>query len=264
MEKALVRCSNVHFSYDTVEVLRTINLSIEEGAFIGVIGPNGSGKTTLVKIIAGLMRPSRGEVMLDGRPMISFSKRGVAQSIALVQQSEIPEFGLTVREMVMLGRSPHHGGLHFDGAADRKIVENALERTNVASLADRKLNELSGGELQRVRIARGLAQEPRLLILDEPTNHLDLYARMSLADLMQELNREGLAILVVSHNIDFVAANCRRIIVLQEKAFHAEGSPGEVITAENIARAFRIKVLVDTNPVTGLPRINPVGRMPGK
>ncbi len=262
MERALVTCSDVHFSYGAVEVIEAIDLFIEEGAFTGVIGPNGSGKTTLVKIIAGLLKPSRGEVVLDGSPMNSLSKRRVAQSIALVQQSEIPEFGLTVREMVMLGRSPHHGGLHFDGEADRKIVENALRRTDVASLADRKLNELSGGELQRVRIARGLAQEPKLLILDEPTNHLDLYARMSLAELMQELNHAGLAVLVVSHNIDFVAANCRKIIILQGKTFHAVGSPQEVITAENIAHAFKIRALVDINPVTGLPRIHPLERLP--
>ena len=261
MKTPLVHCTDVHFSYGTAEVLRAIELSIEEGSYTGVIGPNGSGKTTLVKIVAGLMRPSRGEVFLGERNMRSLSKRSTAQSIAVVQQSEIPEFGLTVREMVMLGRSPHHGGLHFDGEADKKIVENALERTDGAQLADRKLNELSGGELQRVRIARGLAQEPKLLILDEPTNHLDLYARLSLAELMQELNREGLAILVVSHNIDFVASNCQQIIILQDKAFRAVGSPQEVITEENIAHAFKIRVVVDTNPVNGLPRINPLERI---
>jgi iron complex transport system ATP-binding protein len=187
----------------------------------------------------------------------------VAKKLAVLAQEESPDFGFTVWQEVMLGRSPHHGGLHFDSRSDRKIVATAMEKARVSHLADRMMAELSGGERQRVRIARGLAQEPRVLFLDEPTNHLDLNSQLALIDLMREINSEGLGILLVSHDINFVGRTCRQIKVLHQKVFLYSGEPHEVITPRNLAEAFGIRAIVDTHPVDGSPRMTPVERLSG-
>ncbi len=260
MRSALLECRNVSFEYAGRAVLEGITVTINEGDFVGVIGPNGAGKSTLVKILSGLFSPSQGIVHLNGADMRTLGKRIVASELAVVQQEETPDFGFTVSEHVMMGRAPHHRGLYFENRADRTIVQGAMEKARVTHLADRRVEALSGGERQRVRIARALAQRPRILVLDEPTNHLDLYSQMSLGDLLQGINAEGMAILMVSHDINFMAACCAHLKILHEGKFRAEGSPHVVITEENLAKWFRIKALVDVNPVTTAPRITPLAR----
>jgi iron complex transport system ATP-binding protein len=261
MKAPLLQCAEVKFSYGDLRVLDGINLTVHEGDFVGVIGPNGSGKSTLIKILSAVCRPTRGTVRLDGKDMGSYSRRKVAGHLAVVAQEESPDFGFSVREEVMLGRFPHHGGLHFDNESDRIIVEKCMNKTGVANLQDRRISELSGGERQRVRIARALAQEPRVLLLDEPTNHLDLYSQMAVMELMQEINRDGLAILLVSHDINFVSRTCGHVKILHEMQFRYSGPPKEVITQETISEAFGIKALVDSHPADGSPRMTPVERL---
>ncbi|MGB6067576.1 MAG: ABC transporter ATP-binding protein [Desulfomonilaceae bacterium] len=261
MKKALVECRDVSFAYGETPVLHGINLSIGDGDFVGVIGPNGSGKSTLTKVLSGLLCPSEGVVTLNGADMRSLSKGDVASQIAVVQQEEVPEFGFSVTEEVMMGRAPHHGGLYFEGPSDRTIVRAAMEKTGVTQLAERKMETLSGGERQRVRIARALAQQPKILLLDEPTNHLDLYAQLSLIELMRGINEEGIAIFMVSHDINFMCESCTHLKILHETTFCCQGPPGEVITEENLAHSFNIRALVDENPVTGAPRMTPLARL---
>jgi iron complex transport system ATP-binding protein len=234
---------------------------MSEGDLVGIIGPNGAGKTTLIKLLSRLLKPDQGTVTLNGTDIKSFSRQRIARELAVVSQEERPDFGFTVREEVMLGRAPHHGGLHFDSETDQVVVQTAMEKTRVDSLAERNLASLSGGERQRVKIARGLAQEPRLLLMDEPTNHLDLYSQMSLIELMMEINKDGPAILLVSHDINFVAEVCEHVHILHQGMFQFSGSPSEVITEANISESFNIRALIDTNPVTGKPRMTPVGRL---
>jgi len=261
MKTAALECRNLRFGYSESPVLDDVGFSMFEGDLVGVIGPNGAGKTTLIKLLSGLLEPARGTVALKGTDINSFSRQQIARELAVVSQEERPDFGSTVREEVMLGRAPHHGGLHFDSGPDHLIVESSMEKTRVDSLADRKLASLSGGERQRVKIARGLAQEPRLLLLDEPTNHLDLYSQMSLMELMREINQDGPGILLVSHDINFVAEVCEHIHILHRGRFRFTGSPSGVITEANIAASFNIRALVDTNPVTGKPRMTPLHRL---
>jgi len=261
MKKALLECRDVSFGYGSRTVLHGICFSIREGDFVGVIGSNGAGKSTLIKVLSGVLRPSEGIVALNGTDMRSLSKRKVATQVAVVQQEETPDFGFTVMEEVMMGRAPHHGGLYFEGTEDRAIVQEAMDKTRVTHLAERKIETLSGGERQRVRIARALAQQPKILLLDEPTNHLDLYAQLSLIELMRGINEEGIAIFVVSHDINFMCESCAHLKILHETSFSYQGPPGEIITEENLARSFNIKALVDVNPVTGAPRMTPLARL---
>ena len=261
MRTPLLECRHVRCGYDGRPVLKGISLTLEPGAFAGVIGPNGSGKSTLIKALACILQPWEGVVAFHGRDMAELSRSVLAREIAVVSQEEPPAFGFTVAEEVMQGRAPHHGGLHFESRTDRTVMEKALERTEVSHLADRRTDALSGGERQRVRIARSLAQQPRVLLLDEPTNHLDLYAQLSLIELLHDIRREGIAILMVSHDIDLVARLCEHVKILSHGVFLAAGTPQEVITEENLARAFQVQALVDVNPLTSVPRITPTGRL---
>jgi iron complex transport system ATP-binding protein len=242
-------------------VLDGVSLSLPEGGFVGVIGPNGSGKSTLIRILSAGLTPLEGTVLLGGKDIAALTRRRTARDLAVVAQEERPDFGFSVWEEVMLGRSPHHRGLHFENRSDRTIVEHALEKTGIAHLAGRRISELSGGERQRARIARALAQEPRVILMDEPTNHLDLYSQLSLMELMREINTEGLAILLVSHDINFVARTSDHVKILHESTFRFSGTPAEVITEEHIAEAFNIRALVDANPGDGSPRMTPIERL---
>ncbi|MGO9120319.1 MAG: ABC transporter ATP-binding protein [Desulfomonilaceae bacterium] len=261
MKNALLECSDVSFRYGSRTVLHGISLSIGQGDFVGVIGPNGAGKSTLIKVLSGVLRPSQGVVTLNGVDMRSLPPRKVAAELAVVQQEETPDFSFTVTEEVMMGRAPHHGGLYFESPSDRAIVQEAMDKARVTHLAERRIETLSGGERQRVRIARALAQQPKILLLDEPTNHLDLYAQISLIELMRDINEEGIAIFVVSHDINFMCESCAHLKILHERKFYCQGSPREVITEENLAHSFNIKALVDVNPVTGAPRMTPLARL---
>jgi iron complex transport system ATP-binding protein len=261
MMRALVECREVGFDYGARTVLHGISFSIREGDFVGVIGSNGAGKSTLIKVLSGVLRPSRGVVTLKGADMRSLPLKKVAAELAVVQQEETPDFSFTVTEEVMMGRAPHHGGLHFEGPTDRAIVQEAMEKAGVTHLAERSTETLSGGERQRVRIARALAQQPKILLLDEPTNHLDLYAQLSLIELMRDINGEGIAIFLVSHDINFMCASCAHLKILHETSFRYQGSPREVITEENLADSFGIRAIVDVNPVTGALRMTPLARL---
>jgi iron complex transport system ATP-binding protein len=261
MKSALLECRDVSFGYGARTVLQGMSFGIGDGDFVGVIGPNGAGKTTLTKVLSGLLRPSEGVVALMGADMKSLSKREVAAQVAVVQQEETPDFGFTVTEEVMMGRAPHHGGLYFEGRSDRVIVQEAMDKTRVTHLAERRIETLSGGERQRVRIARALAQQPLILLLDEPTNHLDLYSQLSVMELLREIHSHGLSILLVSHDINFVAALCKSVRIIKEGALMVAGAPADVITEENMALCFDIRALVDINPVTDAPRVTPLGRL---
>jgi iron complex transport system ATP-binding protein len=261
MKRVLLECREVTFDYGARTVLHGITLSIGQGDFVGVIGSNGAGKSTLIKVLSGVLRPSQGIVTLNGVDMRSLPLRKVAAELAVVQQEETPDFSFTVVDEVMMGRAPHHGGLYFEGPSDRAIVQEAMRKTGVTHLAERKIETLSGGERQRVRIARALAQQPKVLLLDEPTNHLDLYAQLSLIELMRDINGEGIAIFLVSHDINFMCASCAHLKILHETSFRYQGSPREVITEENLAHSFGIRTLVDENPITGAPRMTPLARL---
>jgi iron complex transport system ATP-binding protein len=234
-----------------------VSCEVGAGRFLAVVGPNGSGKTTLVRALCGLVALEAGEVRVEGRPLAEWSRAALARVLGVVSQGEEILFPLRVAETVMLGRYARLGPLAPAGAADRAAVTEALVRCDVESLADRTIDSLSGGEWQRVRLARALAQEPRVLVLDEPTTSLDVRHEMELFELMRRLVDDGLAGLVVTHHMNLAARFADRMILLSRGRVAAEGRPGEVLRSEILGEVFGWPVAV-TAWCDGSPQVVPL------
>lgn len=224
---------------------------------VAVVGPNGCGKTTLVRALTGMLPVGAGAVLLEGRPVAEWDRAAFARVVGVVPQREEIVFPLTVAETVMLGRYPRLGPLAAPGATDRAAVWTALERCDVDRVAARPVDSLSGGEWQRVRVARALAQEPRALLLDEPTASLDVRHEMELFELIRELVEAGLAGLVITHHLNLAARYADRVVLLSEGRVVASGSPREVLTAERLTGVFGWPVAV-TLWCDGSPQVVPL------
>ncbi len=235
----LLRLSEVHFDYQDHSVLRQVTFDLEEGSCSALIGTNGVGKTTLLRIAAGVLRPASGKVLLRGRPMETISLREIARTIALVpQQLELP-FDFTVQQVVEQGRTPYMGMLRGPGFSDRAAVDRALDLADLSSLRHRIFNELSGGERQRVKIALGLAQEPRLLLLDEPTQNLDIGRQVELIDLLHFLRDQGITILASMHDLHLVDKNFSTVLLLSPGQPLVSGSPEQMLRPSILELAFQ-------------------------
>ncbi|HEY0186742.1 MAG TPA: putative F420-0 ABC transporter ATP-binding protein [Cellulomonas sp.] len=220
------------------------------GALTGLLGPNGAGKTTLLRLVAGLLRPEAGAVLVDGVPVHDVPRRDRARRIALLEQESSSTVPLTVREVVGLGRIPYRTLWGTD--ADDAAVDRALAAADAAHLADRPWAALSGGERQRVHIARALAQEPDLLLLDEPTNHLDVSAQLALLGFVRGLGTTTVAAL---HDLNLAAAYCAHVLVLSAGRLVAAGDPREVLTARLVREVYGVDCEVLVHPRTGRPVI---------
>jgi iron complex transport system ATP-binding protein len=252
----LLQALDLHAAYEGAPVLQGLNLTLAAGEMAGLLGPNGSGKSTLLRVLCGLMRPRQGEVRLAGQPLRDYSPRRRAQQIALVPQYATIPFAFPVVDVVAMGRHPHLGLTQPLGPADWQAVNNALQRTDCVPLRERLVTELSGGELQRVLIARALAQEPRALLLDEPTAHLDINHQLEIARLLRQLHRdEGLTVLWVSHDLNLAGEFCDRLLLLAEGTIRADGPPGAVLTAELLHEAYGVQLPLAPNPLTGRPQV---------
>jgi len=253
---AIVKAESVRFRYDGDWVLKNLSFETREGEFLGIIGPNGSGKTTLLKIIDGISMPQRGSTSINGINIRKIKRYDIAKIIAVVPQDSPMIFSFTVREVVLMGRAPHLGRLRFEGKTDFEIVHKAMEMTDILPFAARSINELSGGEKQRVLIARALAQQPQIILLDESTAFLDIKHQIAFFDLIKNLNKEeGLTVITVTHDINLASLFCDRVMLLNEGIIHCIGTPDEVITESNIKEVYETDVLVDENPLTGQPRV---------
>jgi iron complex transport system ATP-binding protein len=217
---------------------------VDSSHLVAVVGPNGSGKTTLVRAISGLSPLGAGSVLIDGRAVGQWPRGALARVLAVVPQREEHTFPLSVSEMVMLGRYARLGPLAAPGRADLEAVQQALARCDIAHLADRPVDALSGGEWQRVRVARGLAQEPRLLLLDEPTASLDVRHEMELFELVRSLVDGGLAGMVITHHLNLAARFADRMVLLSGGEVVAEGAPVQVMRQEILRRVFEWPVAV--------------------
>jgi iron complex transport system ATP-binding protein len=228
-----------------VEILHDADLTVHAGELVAVVGPNGAGKSTLARAVAGLQRTAGGDVRWSGTPLAQLRGRRIARLRAFIPQRAPVPAGVTVREAVEIGRSPHIGPLRRATRLDRDAVERALERTGTAALAARRLTTLSGGELQRVQIAVGLAQEAPVLIADEPTAHLDLGAAASTARLLRELAGDGLSVLLIVHDLALAAAVADTVVVLAGGRAIAAGAPHAVLTPERLAEVWRVDAALD-------------------
>ena len=217
----IVDVKNLSFSYAGRPVLNNLAFSVEKGSFFIIIGPNGSGKTTLMKIMAGILKSDPGKIKISGRPARAYSRKAMAKIISFVPQTAPVDFPFKVKELVLMGRSPHLGILGMEQKKDIELVEEALVFTNTQHLAERKIDQLSGGERQRVFIARAICQEPRIIMLDEPTASLDIAHQLNVMDLMEKLKFErDVTVLMVSHDINLAAMYADKILLLNngEKA----------------------------------------------
>ncbi|GAA1903180.1 ABC transporter ATP-binding protein [Arthrobacter gandavensis] len=232
-----------------------VDCTLEPGTFTGLLGPNGAGKSTLLHLLAGVLDPDDGTVRLRDRPLSRTRARERARSIALVEQSLPAETSQSVREVTALGRTPHRSLLAGESRHDLDVVERSLAAAGVLSHAERTYSTLSGGEQQRVQLARALAQEPAVLLLDEPTNHLDASAQLETLELLENLAAGGTAVAAALHDINHAAAACSHLIVLSGGTVVAAGPVGSVLTPELIRRVYGVRAELLQHPLTGRPLI---------
>ncbi len=246
-----IRTDDLHAMLGGTEILHGINFTAGDRSLVGVIGPNGSGKSTLLKCIYRVLKPSEGAVFVDGQPLSEYRVRDSAKKIAVLAQHNFYNFEFTVQDVVLMGRAPHKRALERDSAADFKIVYEAMERVGVAPLRDRLFSTLSGGEQQRVLLARALAQQTPCLILDEPTNHLDIKYQLELLDLVRSLDRTVVAAI---HDLNIAAMYCDTIFVMQSGRIVAAGAPRDVLTRSLIRSVYEVDADVFTDS-DGLLRV---------
>ena len=241
-------------------IVSDISLAAADGQFTALLGPNGSGKSTILKALYRVHRPAAGRVLLDGADLLALPARDAARRVAVVAQETVSEFDFTVREMVMIGRTPHKRAFDGDTEADHAAAEQAIERSGCAHLAQRSFNTLSGGEKQLVLIARALAQGADHLILDEPTNHLDIRHQVQILELIAGL---GVTILAALHDLSLAALFCQQAYLLSEGRVILGGAPASVLTPQAILRAYGADVLVIDHPDSGTPHLIPRRTSPG-
>jgi iron complex transport system ATP-binding protein len=215
---------------------------------VGILGPNGSGKTTLLRILSAVLK-GQGELRLNGRDIKTYGKRELSRLFAVVPQESRVNFPYTVAEIVSMGRASSHSPFALEGKRDLEVVRASLELTDSLSLSQRYLHELSGGEKQRVMIARALAQEPEILLLDEPSAFLDLKHQVQIFELLRRLNRErGLTIIAALHDINLAALFFPRLAMLRQGKIYRDGSPKDVLTEKTIEEVYGIRVRIEKDP----------------
>lgn len=233
-----IEVEHVRFSYGDREVLKDVSLRVEDGAFVGLIGPNGSGKSTLMKLIYRVLDLKEGEIRVNGISVRDLPYRKSAQMMAVISQNNHMEFNFTVRDMVMMGRSPYKRRLEGNNAEDARIVDETLRLVNMSGYASRGMHELSGGEQQRVVFARALAQMTDILIMDEPLNQFDITYQL---ELMKTVYDRNTTVLVSFHDLNMAALFCDYLYCIREGRIVAQGTPDEVLTEENIRRIYHVE-----------------------
>lgn len=243
----MLKVKNISFSVPDTQILHNLTFSIDQGKFVGIIGPNGSGKSTMLKIIYRHLKQTSGVVTLYEKDIVRFAQKKLAQEIAVVSQETPVLFDFTVKDLVMMGRTPYKKWLVNDNQEDFAIVEESMRLANVLHLESRSFSQLSGGEKKRVMLARALAQQANILVLDEPTNHLDIEHQYQLMDLVKDL---PITIVAALHDLNLAAAYCDELLVMKDGALYMEGTPEQVLTEETLKQVFHVQAGVSRNPFT--------------
>ncbi|EOI3469245.1 ABC transporter ATP-binding protein [Cronobacter turicensis] len=248
-----IRAENISWSAGKKYIVNNVSLSVPTGQTLGLLGPNGSGKSSLLRILAGLRRPDAGRVLLDEGDIARLSRKKLAQRVAFVEQHAMTDANIRVRDVVKLGRIPHHSPLSPWTHQDDEIVRQALERVDMFDRRDEGWQHLSGGERQRVHIARALAQSPGEILLDEPTNHLDIHHQMHLMRLISEL---PVTSIVALHDLNHAAMFCDVLIVMQSGQVVASGTPDDVLTEAMLREVFKVEARIEISPHHGKKHIH--------
>jgi len=257
----MLEIESLTVAYGRRLALQQVSLHIARGEIMALIGPNGAGKTTLIRAVSGVLHPRAGRLRANGYDLTRLSPTQTARCLAVVPQARSLPEGFTVWQTVLLGRTPHLGWLGIPTPHDRQRVAWALASTGTLDLAQRPVEQLSGGEQQRVLLARALAQDTPLLLLDEPTAHLDLHHQTSLLDLVYELARANhLTVLMALHDLNLASIYADRVALLVEGRLQAVGTTTEVFTPERLSAAYRLPVHIIRHPDFGVPLILPDGR----
>lgn len=247
-----LQTDGLNYAYANKATIKNISLQIKEGQFVGLIGPNGSGKSTVLKNIYRALRPDSGQILLDGENLLTMNHRETAKKMAVVGQENDVPFDFTIEEIVAMGRSPYKRFFDTDNAQDKQIIIHALEHVGMEKMLKRNYLHLSGGEKQRVLIARAIAQESELLILDEPTNHLDISYQIQIFDLIKQLKR---TVLSAIHDLNMAALYCDFLYVLKDGEIVLAGTPEEILTPENIWNVYGVHSFIERHPSTGCPSV---------
>lgn len=239
---------NIKVSYGDTSIIDNISMQVDDNQFVGIIGPNGCGKSTLLKSIYRVIKPDAGSIQLFDMNVLDSSLSNVARKLAVVGQFNEMSFDFTVEEMVLMGRSPHKKFVESTSHKDKELVDKALRAVGLSACAKRSYLTLSGGEKQRVVLARAIAQEPKFLILDEPTNHLDVKYQMQILTIIKSLN---IGVLAALHDLPMACANCDVLYVMKHGEVVAHGKPNDIITKQLIKDVFEVECELYTNPITG-------------
>ena len=245
----MIEVSEVSVTIGKKNIVKKVSLTVKDGELVGLIGPNGSGKSTMLKAIYRTLKYEGGMISIGGRSIEDMTLKESALQTAVVSQHNYYNFDFTVEDVVMMGRTPHKSSMEMDNKEDLRIAHECLEKVNMLHMKDRKFSSLSGGEQQRIILARALTQQTPCLILDEPTNHLDIKYQLEALDIVKSL---GATVLCALHDLNLAAQYCDRIYLLYNGEIEAQGTPEEVITEDNINRYYGVRSSVEINPHTGL------------
>jgi len=245
----MIQIKNLNFSYAAKKILKDINLEINPGEFVGIIGPNGSGKTTLLKNICQVLKPGKGTVLIDGRT--DYGPKELAQKLAVVSENGPVNFDFTVLEVVLMGRAPFLRRFQREGEKDIEIAKRSMEATDTLQFMERPITQLSAGERQRVFIAQCLAQTPKIILLDEPTNYLDINHKIKIFNFFSSLNKEkGVTILSILHDLNLASRYCDKLILMSNGKIFASGNTEDVLTITNIQKVYGIEVVIKRDETT--------------
>ena len=255
----MLEVQNISINYGVCAVVQNVSLALEAGKIIALLGANGAGKTTLLKSLNGGLPIAKGAILLDKKELKSFSRREIAQRIAVIAQETETKFPVSVLEFVLSGRFAHGAAFGWESENDLQIAVDCLNSCDLANYESRQMNQLSGGERQRVVLARALATNAKILLLDEPTANLDLAHQALMLRLVKErCEREDAAAIVITHDLNLASEFADEIVLLKNGAIQSKGTPEKVLTEDNLQKVFNVKVLLDENPHSGKRRVTTI------
>lgn len=252
----MITMESVSYRYESSDIFRELSFAFTTNQFYGIIGANGAGKSTLLQLLAGIRKPSTGSVLLQEKPIHSFSRKTIAQKIAVLQQGGLPALGFSVREVIEMGRFPYQSWLGAEKGNATSIIEDAIRLTGLTNLAHRKLDQLSGGERQRVALAKLIVQQPDIILLDEPTTYLDIGYQQIIMEVVKSWQQEQqLLVIAVMHDLNLSAIYCDQLLALHNGQIIASGSPEQVLTTERMKEMYNASTVIIQHPISEAPQL---------